>query len=310
MTKRELYLFIFLLFLFSVWLVLTKPVFLSEKPVVTEERSIPEINTLEQTIELAKTQTHAPEAIPTTRSFTESFTGNYELEQAGDPEESQSKHWWVNSGGALVFRNGTGSTLQGNLPPNSPLIDRYAFKKESTAGGYRPQNIFRLLSLETWGNYRGTLRFKVTDTDITTSKERNGSNGVLLFGRYIDQDNLYYAGIRVDGNLVIKKKVAGVYHTVALKKAFPGAYDKESNPNLIPKEQWFTLEVSYTTDSDGQVDIFLAIDVNDDGEYDVSLSAVDDSYTFAGPAYTEPGLLGIRTDFMDILFDYYSIAEL
>ena len=38
---------------------------------------------------------------------------------------------------------------------------------------------------------------------------------MLLFNRYQDGQTLYYGGVRVDGAAVIKKKLAGVYTTLA-----------------------------------------------------------------------------------------------
>jgi hypothetical protein len=59
----------------------------------------------------------------------------------------------------------------------------------------------------------------------SNSIHRMASNGVLLFNHYLDGDNLYYVGIRVDGSAIVKKKKDGVYYTMESKRVFPGKYD-------------------------------------------------------------------------------------
>ena len=244
--------------------------------------------------------------------LSENFDVNTTIHQAARKDLSQSDVWWVNSGGLLVIENGIASTLIGRLPTGSTLQERYVGKAERTDGGFRPQNIFRLLTIEKWKDTSIELVFRVVGTDSTPSIERTASNGILLFGRYQDQDNLYYAGIRVDGYLMIKKKKDGEYKTLALQKVFDGTYDKEKTPNLIPQNKWMRLRAVYSNVRSELVDIEVSIDTDNDGEFDSETVVLDRGQFFGNfdTPYTQEGHAGIRTDFMDVEFSDYSITDL
>jgi hypothetical protein len=96
---------------------------------------------------------------------------------------------------------------------------------------------------------------------LSDSEYRNESNGVLLFNRYKDGDNLYYSGIRVDGQAVIKKKIKGKYFTLVEKELFgkDGDYDRKSNPNLIPQGKWIGIKSVLKNEGEA-VDIKLYVD--------------------------------------------------
>jgi hypothetical protein len=141
------------------------------------------------------------------------------------------------------------------------------------------------------------------------SVNRNASNGVLLFNRYQSGDNLYYAGIRVDGQAVVKKKLNGTYYTLGVKKVFPGTYNRDTNPNLIPLAQWTGIKTAVITDSTGVVHIKLYTDIGKTGSWTLALDVADDGKS-TGTAIANAGYGGIRTDFMDVEFDDFSFSSL
>ena len=129
---------------------------------------------------------------------------------------------------------------------------------------------------------------------------------MLLFLQYLDADNLYYAGVRVDGSAVIKKKSAGAYTTLAETPWFPGTYNRVSSPDLIPHRAWIGLRTVMHTNGE-TVTIQLYVDPDRSGFWILALQAEAN----AGPSQDamQPGYGGIRTDFMDVEFDDYRIEE-
>src|SRR5882724_10844742 len=96
------------------------------------------------------------------RAFEETFDTNWTLEEAGSMSESASPNWWLNSGGRIVSENGIGRTIEGNLPPNDRW--RIAYSRANpldTADGYRPQNLFRLLTRSRWLDFRAGFYFRI-----------------------------------------------------------------------------------------------------------------------------------------------------
>src|SRR6266481_643263 len=147
--------------------------------------------------------------------FFDGFSGVGTIREAGNEDESSSLYWWVNSGGYFLVKNGTAETYHGALPPGARFYVRDAVFGLDTDQGARPQNLFRLVTRTKWKNLDESLYFKIDSLDLNQSPNRNESNGVLLFSRYVDENNLYYMGLRVDGAAVIKKKSNGVYHELA-----------------------------------------------------------------------------------------------
>ncbi len=136
------------------------------------------------------------------------FDQNGEIEEAGTMEESSSPIWWVNSGGLMTIKNSIASTIQGELPVFSHW--RVIYNKDNpseTDNGTHPQNIFRLVTRTKWQNLQQEAYYKITKYNLSADSHRDASNGLLLFNRYQDGNNLYYTGIRVDGTVVIKKKI-------------------------------------------------------------------------------------------------------
>ena len=126
--------------------------------------------------------------------------------------------------GQMIFENGIGKTIQGDFPEGSKWQKKYEKSNpKDTDNGTHPQNIFRLVTKAKWQNFDQEAYFRINRLNLSSSDNRNESNGILLFNRYEDGDNLYYTGLRVDGTAVIKKKYAGKYYTLSEKVFFPGS---------------------------------------------------------------------------------------
>lgn len=234
------------------------------------------------------------------------------LEETGEMENSSSPYWWLNSGGLFYLKNGTSKTVQGELSKYSKWRLAYsAANSADTDEGYHPQNIFRLVSRNKWKNFRQEIYYRVIKDNLSASPNRNASNGILLFNRYRDGRNLYYTGLRVDGAAIIKKKINGAYYTMAYKQYLSeGKYDKDSNPNLLPKNIWIGLRSEIKTNDDGSVSIKLYADNGRTGNWALIAEATDDGKSYGGEIISNEGYGGIRTDFMDVEFDDYKIEKI
>lgn len=240
-------------------------------------------------------------------NFYDDFEKKIIIEESGRMENSASDSWWLNSGAYFVQRNGVGRTLRGSLSERDKWRKKYSkVKSVDTGDGYHPQNIFRLITRSRWQNFSEEVYFKITYTQKTEAKERKDSNGILLFSRYGDQNNLYYAGIRVDGQAVIKKKKNGLYTTLASKVIYPGEYNREKNINLVPLNKWVGLRV-ITEDVTNGTSIKLFMDMEKNGQWEEILQVIDGE---TGRLAVFNGFAGIRTDFMDVEFDDYRLKEL
>ena len=245
------------------------------------------------------------------KSFTEDFSGNYKVEEAGKRSDSLNKNWWVNSGGWMIVSGGTGKTVQGDLASSDKWFKKYKNSNpDDTDSVQHPQNIFRLVGRDKWQNFSQEVFFKINKINLSASANRNESNGFLLFNRYLDGDNLYYTGLRVDGYAVIKKKLKGDYHTLVEQKIFPGPdYDRDQSPNLLPVGEWLGIKTEVSTDSQGEAVINLYYKASRDSrDWKLVANYVDKGQK--GDEITLPGYGGIRTDFMDVEFDDYKIQNL
>lgn len=235
------------------------------------------------------------------------------LHEAGSVNDSSSPYWWLNSGGMFSLENGMGKTIQGELSLLNKWRILYSTSNPTdTDNGYHPQNIFRLVTRSKWQSFSQEVYFKVIKLNMSASPSRDASNGVLLFNRYQDGDNLYYAGIRADGAAVIKKKKQGTYYTLAHKPFYraDAPYSRDTNPNLIPGKRWIGLRSEVKTNPDNTVTIKLFIDKEKTGTWTLAAEAVDDGRTYGGAAILSEGYAGIRTDFMDVEFDDYKVVKL
>jgi hypothetical protein len=243
-------------------------------------------------------------------AFEETFGSNWALYEAGSMSESSSPDWWINSGARIDSTSGLGRTIQGNLPANDRWRIAYSISNpRDTANGYRPQNLLRPVTRSRWLDFREGFYFRVRRTDSTSTPYRNGSNGILIFSRYVDSDNLYYAGLRVDGTAVVKKKSRGAYYLLGQTKVLPGTYDPVRSPNLLPLDRWTGIKVRTITEPDGSVLIEVYWNRLDGLGWRRLLEAVDTG-AVGGPPIDRSGFAGIRTDFMDVEFDGFVLAPL
>ncbi|MBI2113124.1 MAG: hypothetical protein HYT50_00905 [Candidatus Wildermuthbacteria bacterium] len=237
-----------------------------------------------------------------------SFYKSAILEEASSRNSSKDPDWWLDSGGRIYFHNGIAKTIQGALFKDS--LWHVAYKRTNprdTDQGTHPQNIFRLTTKGTWMNFKEQAYFYITQHNQSSSPYRNESNGLFLFNRYQNSDNLYYTGIRVDGAAVIKKKQNGAYATLAyVPGIFKGAYDRDASPNLIDKNTWIGLKSHVQTNLDGSVQIKLYMDKGKTGTWLLVAQALDIPGIHGSPI-TKAGYAGIRTDFMDVLFRGFHI---
>ena len=251
-------------------------------------------------------------AAAVTSPFVYSFSSDDRLQETSFQARSTSPYWWLNSGAYLALDGGRGMTVQGDLPANDPWRRRYAAANpDDTDQGAHPQNLFRLVTRSSWGDVRVGARFYVARSNFSASPNRNASNGLLLMSRYRDAgETLYYAGVRVDGTAIIKKKYKGAYYTMAQKKIFPGSYAGQSEDvNLIPLREWIGLRSETTTNEGGTVTVRLYMQ-REGGEWEELLKATDTGRNFGPNTITRPGYAGIRTDFMDVSFDAFKAESL
>lgn len=234
------------------------------------------------------------------------------LSEAGSDSESASPYWWLNSGGYMTLSGGRGSTNIGLLAASDLFRFLYSVSNPNdTDDGFRPQNIFRLLTRSAWQNARQEAYFIIKEyNEKSLSDNRNQSNGILFFNRYQDGDNLYYTGIRVDGSAIIKKKSGGIYYTLASSEGiYPGIYDRDTSPSLLPQNKWIGLRSEVVNNADGSVSIRLFIDKGWSGRWTLIAEIVDRGEA-GGIPITTPGRGGIRTDFMDIEFENYRMTKI
>jgi hypothetical protein len=181
-----------------------------------------------------------------------------------------------------------------------------------TDEGHYPQNIFRLVTKSTWKNLSQSVYFYVNAFNFSKSPNRSESNGVLFFNHYQDGNDLYYAGLRVDGDAVIKKKRSGKYYTMAETKFFPSdtPYDRDTFPALMPTGEWIGMKSEVATNNDGGVRISLYTDMNQSGDWKLALETTDKGKSYGSAPFDDAGHAGIRTDFMDVQFKNYHIENL
>lgn len=233
------------------------------------------------------------------------------FEETGTMGSSPMTDWWLNSGAYFSMKDGIGSTVQGELKKGDKRQVSYRnYDSSETDGGFHPQNIFRLVTKTKWKNFSQECYYKMNRYIVSNDENRSASNGLLLFNRYQDQDNLYYTGLRVDGIVVIKKKVKGDYFLMAQKQVYPGTYGRKKNPNLLPIGRWIGVKSEVANSGNGTVSIKVFLDKRRTGEWQLVATAVDNGKSYGGAVIRNEGYGGIRTDFMDVQFDDYKIEEL
>lgn len=261
---------------------------------------------------------HTPEKLPESApadgetsaekgDFFYSFSIDGVLVSTPSMMQSSSPYFWVTSGGKLLIQNGLGSTMRGAAAEKDPARIQYArVNPLDTGGGAYPQNTFRLVTKRAWGAGEMSARFRVLAHNETETPNRDGYSGLFLMNRYSDQHNLYYAGLRSDGKAVIKKKINGIYHTLAIARVLGDERSYgASKKSLIPINRWMEI-ASRVTDTESGVLIELFLDLGS-GE-PVRVLAVEDG-GIGGPVFKK-GHGGIRTDYMDAEFDDFSFTPL
>jgi hypothetical protein len=241
-----------------------------------------------------------------------SFNAPGVVHEAASMKESWSPYWWLAAGGRMEIADHVGRTVYGALPSSDTWNQQYArWNPLDTSNGLYPQNIFRLVSKSYWKDVDQSVLFQMNGVNMTDTPNRDGYSGVLLMSRYVDQYSLYYAGVRMDGDVVIKKKYKGTYHTLAQKSHFSSSqeYNKYTNPSIIPMNRWIGMRSVTKTNSNGTVSIDLYLDETGTGNsWKKVLSVVDQN---TGSAVIDNvGHVGIRTDYANVQFDNYRIKEL
>ncbi|MFA6094893.1 MAG: hypothetical protein WC757_03335 [Candidatus Paceibacterota bacterium] len=235
------------------------------------------------------------------------------LRETGAQTESSSGIFWLNSGGLFYVQNNTGETVQGDLPPYSYWRLTYAKSNSiDTDDGYHPQNILRLITNAVALNTTQTVYIKIIKDNYSQSPNRNSSNGIFLMSRYQNANNLYYAGMRVDGHAVIKRKSEGIYQTlgeVPLITTDSAIYDRFKNPSLLPKDTWIGIKMETKNISHDTLQITLFVDLNNTNSWEKVLELKDVATQNQKPILSS-GAGGIRSDFMDIKFKDYSMETL
>jgi hypothetical protein len=237
-----------------------------------------------------------------------SFRGGHDIVEAGRMDQSGDSCWWLSSGAVFTIIDGTGWSLHGALPPGSMWRERYArWNPVDTDDGAHPQNLLRLVARTHWRDFRQEMRFRIARINRTDSPQRGPWSGVFLLHRYRDADNLYYAGLRMDGRAVIKKKLHGRYVTLAVQPVYgtPDLYDRDRNPSLLPAGRWIGMASVVRNEPDGSVRIALYTRDEDAAKsaWTLAVEAMDDGRS--GAPIREPGHAGLRSDFMDVEFAGY-----
>jgi hypothetical protein len=244
--------------------------------------------------------------------FYETFGKKCSLSESESMQKSSSADWWLNSGGQMACRKGVGWTVQKSLSSGSKW--RKLYKKtnsEDTDDGKHPQNIFRLITKSEWQNFSQEASFRIKKFNLSDSPNRNESNGLLLMSRYQDSNNLYYAGVRVDGYVVIKKKIKGEYYTLAYNRYYSRkeySRQSKSRSHLLPKNKWIGLKTEIQNVGGGKVEIKLYI--KQKKNWVLAAEAQDEPGKNGEDVISDEGYAGIRTDFMDVEFDKFRITDL
>lgn len=224
------------------------------------------------------------------------------LEEAAQIKESKHAQWWLKSGGRVKMEEGAWWTIQGQLSGEDEWRKFYLRRNPmDTDNGYHPQNIFKLFSKGTYQNPVQELQFEILADQMSMSPNRNETSGIFLYSRYANANNYYYAGLQVDGRAVIRKKSNGLFHTAAETEIVSGEYDPQENPNLLPKNTPITIRTELIQNDQG---ILIKLFINEE----LMLEELDRGIE-NGPLIERAGLVGIRSDFMDVKFTGYTIEE-
>lgn len=246
----------------------------------------------------------ASPALEVTSPFNYSFSTPGVLEESRLMGDSSSPYFWLASGAKLIVEDGVGKTIQGPLVSDN-WKNIYAKKNAvDTDLGVYPQNSFRLLTRSEWHDFTEEVSFKINKTNLTDSYNRDAYSGFFLFSKFKNDNNYYYAGVRMDGQAVIKKKVNGVFYTLGSVQVFgeTRAYNRDSNPNLLPQDKALRLRLVTKDLSDTSSELLLYVD-RGDGIW-LPVLDVTDKNALRGITYA-----GIESDFMDVVLDNYNLSS-
>jgi hypothetical protein len=242
--------------------------------------------------------------------FKYAFSVDGSVLEQGAIGESTSPYWWVTSGGFMELKGGIGQTIQGALAVGDQIQKDYKQANAlDTDRGLHPQNIFRMVFRSKWQDISEVMFYRIEKINLSASPNRKASNGIHQMSRYLDQDNLYYTGLRVDGQATIKKKYHGDYYEMASVPVISGAYDRQLNPDLLPADTWIGLKTVVKNLDASRVSIQLYADIGRTGKWTLVASAIDDGTSYGGPAITRAGYVGVRTDFMDVQFEDFTLEN-
>jgi len=248
----------------------------------------------------------AAAAQTTLLNYTFSTSGT--LVEAGSTSLSTSPYLWVNAGAKLDITGGVGQTIQGSLSSSDPWRAIYATKLPGpTDNGAHPQNVFRMFARNLVQNVSAQVYVNRVADNLSNSANRHEYNGESLIARYKDANNYYYAGIRADGNVVIKKKTNGIYQTLATKKVLAGTYSASTNPDLMPLNKWVGLKLDVNDTSSGPKIVF-STDIGKTGTWVQQLSVTDDPTKY-GAAVSGAGLVGVQNDYADAKFGTLTVID-
>lgn len=234
------------------------------------------------------------------------FSTSATIQETSTASLSSDPYLWVDRGAKLIMVNGLAQTIQGSLPTTDPWRATYAKAAPSaTDNGAHPQNLFLSFTKTSWQNVTARIYVNRIVDNLSNAANRHAYNGESIIARYKDTNNYYYAGIRADGGVVIKKKYNGVYTTLASKKLFPGTYNETSNPNLIPLNTWIGMKFDVTNNSAGAPVLTFYTDVGKTGTWTKQLSVVDDKT----PGIASAGTVGIQSDYADVKFDNFVVED-
>lgn len=108
--------------------------------------------------------------------------------------------------------------------------------------------------------------------------------------------------------LLSKKKLRGTYSTLKSNKVYSGHYNIDFSPNLIPTNRRIGIKTKISTNVKGKIDITMYLDDPQLGEGWTQVLQVEDSEADS-ELILKKGYAGIRSDFMDVIFDDYQASE-
>lgn len=232
--------------------------------------------------------------------FTEKFFST--VDETSDPNNSNSYDWQLTSGGYYDLNKGVLRVNQVDLPSDHKWAKAYATNVDAE-GGAHPENIARIISRQSdFQNFTLSSTFQINRVSLSDSPNRTGDKGLFHMVKYNSQDDLYYCGIRLDGDAVIKRKAGSVYSTLAQIKWWPGEYDKTTHPCLIPVGVTIGLK-TIVKSINGVTSLTFFVTEPGTTRY-IPVLTVSDNY----PALSGPGKIGFRGDFLSWQLDDISIT--